>query len=82
VSQGKKFDFLPPWKLIFTSLDIDFTVKIDFYRCGNCFYHLGNLFLLPQKLIFITMAIELYHHGNLFLPFIYLLLLFIQYKTE
>jgi len=58
VSQvGKKNDFLPPWKFIFTTVTLSFdwlpfAVK-RVWRAAE----LG-------KLIFITLEIEFYHGGN------------------
>jgi len=48
--------FLPPWKLIFTTLEIDFyhPWKIDF-----CY--------IPWKLIFTTLDFDFYYHGKLLL---------------
>ena len=64
VSQGKKIDFyhrgnwfLAPWKLIFTTLEIDFFHRgklIFFTKVEIDFYHRRNWFLPPSKLIFTT----------------------------
>ena len=52
VSQGKKIDFyrrgnwfLPPWKLIFTTVEIDFTsMEIDFYYSGKLIFYRFGIF--------------------------------------